>query len=86
MCVGLHPCVYAFGIAKWEALVDIEFDEFSKSNVISQSKPIKTLRLYSPTFLLPNFPSMQCINVNIQEFTVDYCISVYVIFVLCVRS
>ena len=54
--------------------------------MIGQSKPFKTLRLYSPTFLLPNFPAMQCINVNIQEFTVDYCISVYVVFVHCVRS
>ena len=26
------------------------------------------------------------IYVNIQEFTVDYCISVYVVFVHCVRS
>ena len=54
--------------------------------MIGQSKPFKTLRLYSPTFLLSNFPALHCIIVNIQEFTVDYCISVYVVFVHCVRS
>ena len=66
--------------------MDKKFDEFGKSNVIGQSKSIKTLRLRIFTHFSAAFPAMQCINVNIQEFTVDYCISVYVVFVLCVRS
>ena len=29
---------------------------------------------------------MYKVYVNIQEFTVDYCISIYIVFVHCVRS
>ena len=67
-CVRVHASVC---VCMWCCIVG-RFcgQKVGKSSVIGQSKPIKALRLYSPIYS----PAKLSSYINIQEFTVDYCI------------